>query len=107
MTPLSQVTLPSLPLPAPHNTFQPTLWRSSADEAKADAAGMVSIQISTVSTGSSISTQYLHHVQVLGLLRMSPDYLAMAATSAAIIRQPVDHLAAPGHGQVERHLEYL
>ena len=46
-------------------------------------------------------------LQVLGLLRMSPDYLAMAATSAAIIRQPVDHLAAPGHGQVERHPEYL
>ena len=51
-----QVTLPNLPLPAPHNTFQPQLWRSSSEEAKSDAAGMV-----------------------LSLLRMSPDYLATAA----------------------------
>ena len=65
-----KVTLPSLPLAAPHNTFQPQLWRSSADEAKADAAGMV-----------------------LSLLRMSPDYLA----SAAVVRPGLDvshgHLA--------------
>ena len=68
-----------------------------------------------MSTASSRYLQYLYiyniytisTLQVLGLLRMSPDYLAMAATSAAIIRQPVDHLAAPGHGQVDSHLEYL
>ena len=65
-----KVTLPSLPLPAPHNTFQPQLWRSSSDEAKADAAGMV-----------------------LSLLRMSPDYLA---ASAAMVRPGPGLEAAPG-----------
>jgi len=48
-----KVTLPSLPLPAPHNSFQTTVWRSTADEAKCEAAGLV-----------------------LSLLRMSPEYLA-------------------------------
>ena len=65
-----KVTLPSLPLASPHNTFQPQLWRPSADEAKADAAGMV-----------------------LSLLRMSPDYL-----TSPILR-PGGHIEAsvPGH----------
>ena len=69
-----KVTLPSLPLQAPHNSFQSHMWRSTPEEAKADAAQLV-----------------------LSLLRLSPDYLA---ASAAILRPTeaaghAHHLTAP------------
>ena len=61
-----KVSLPNFPLPAPHNTFQSSGWKLTAEEAKAEVAGLV-----------------------LSVLRVSPEYL-----NTAVIRAPYDQPAA-------------
>ena len=62
-----KVTLPNFPLPAPHNTFQSTGWKLTAEEAKTEVAGLV-----------------------LSVLRISPEYLN---TGTGLIRPHYDQPA--------------